>query len=444
MAKYKAEPLKCWKKAKELRNEVYDQIAKARDKGKMIVAGGTESAISLPAGFDMEFFGGEPYVAGCAFMGKNDSGKYMKYFEAAEAAKFPRDLCACMRLSIGSLLCNSYAFGGVYPKPAFNLQTHICDSQGKWYQIMSEMEDVPYNALDFIPYEWEVENESEESKNLKHKYLKDQMLDIIDWMEDITGKKYNDEKFINALNWECESSSLWAQCCILNRNIPAVMDEKMMHSLYVIAALMRHKEASVKFYKELLYELKDRAERGIAALADERLRLLFDGMPPWHSLEIYRYMEEFGGVSIGSSFSFGVSGGWAYDSKQDTRIPAKPPIEAGVELKTRENACSWYAKWLLETNTVLRSLRFSGRGKNRHILDLARKWRADGVLIHLNRGCEGTAMGQMEIRSFLAENDIPVITFEGNHADVRDFDLPRTQATISTFMETLGLSKLKK
>nr|CBX31825.1 hypothetical protein N47_N26500 [uncultured Desulfobacterium sp.] len=125
MTKYKTEPLKCWNKAKELRNKIYDRIGKARDEGrKMIVSGGTESAISLPAGFDMEFFGGEPYVAGCAFMGKNDSSKYMKYFETAEAAKYPRDLCSYMRLSVGSLLCNSYAFGGAYPKPEFNLQTH--------------------------------------------------------------------------------------------------------------------------------------------------------------------------------------------------------------------------------------------------------------------------------------------------------------------------------
>ncbi|MGB5157476.1 2-hydroxyacyl-CoA dehydratase subunit D [Desulfobacterium sp. N47] len=318
----------------------------------------------------------------------------------------------------------------------------MCDTQGKWYQIMSELEGVPYNALDFMPYEWECEHESKESKNLKHQYLKDQMLDIIEWMEKITGKKYDDEKFINALNCECESASLWAHCCMVNRSIPAVMDEKMMHSLYVTAVLMRHEKASVDFYKELLDELKDRADRGIAAIENERLRLLLDGLPPWHSLEIYRYIEEFGGVSIGSHFSFGVSGGWAYDSEQDTRVPAKTPKEAGIKLNTREEACSWYAKWLLETNTVLRSLKFSGKGKNKHILDLVKKWNVDGVLIHLNRGCEGTASGQMKIRYFLAENDIPVITFEGNHADIREFDLPRVKATINTFMETLDLKKL--
>jgi benzoyl-CoA reductase subunit B len=444
MGKYKTAPLKCWDRAKELRADVYDRIAKARDEGKMIVAGGTESALALPAGFDMEFLGGEPYGASCTFMGKRDTDKYMRYFEAAEAAKFPRDLCSYMRLGFGSFLCESYAFGGAYPKPNFNLQTHICDTHGKWYQIMSELEGVPYNCVDYVPYDWETEEESEESKKLKRDYLKNQMLDVIDWMEEVTGEKFDDEKFINAVNWECESTNLWAQCCMVNRNIPAVMDEKMMFSLYIIAVLMRQRKEAVEFYRDLLDELKDRADRGIAAFADERLRLLHDSQPPWHSLEIFRHMEEYGGVSIGASYSFGLSGGWAYDEDRDTWLPAKPPKEAGVELKTREEACDWYAKWLLEYHVVLRSLRFSGRGKNKRIHDIVKNWSVDGVMIHLNRGCEGTAVGQMELRYYLAENGIPSMTYEGNHADVREFDMDRTKAKIDTFMETLGVKKISQ
>lgn len=442
MARYKTEPLQCWGKAKELRDGVYERIAQARDDGRLIVAGGAESAMALPAGFDMEFLAGEPYAASCALIGTRDTSKYTKFFEAAEAAKFPRDLCSYMRLSIGSLLCNSYAFGGAYPKPAFNLQTHICDTQGKWYQIMSELEGVPYNALDLMPFEWETEHESETSRNLKRQYLQAQMLDIITWMERITGRRYDDERFINAVNWECEATSLWAQCCMVNRTIPAVMDEKMMLTLSAVAVLMRQRKEAVDFYRDLLAELKERAARGIAAFAEERLRVLYDGQPPWHSLEIYHYLEEYGAVAIGSSLSFGLSGGWAYDQEQETRFPAKPPRAAGVELKSREEACAWYANWLLDTNTVLRSLRFSGRGKNKHLLDLITGWKADAVMIHLNRGCEGTAVGQLEMRSFLAENNIPVMTFEGNMADVQEFDKPRTKATIATFMETMGVSKL--
>jgi len=442
MGKYKTEPLKIWKKAKELRLDVYRRLMKARDEGGMIVGGGTESLLALPAGFDMEFLGGEPYGASCTFAGKSDPKIYDAFFEAAEAARYPRDMCAYMRLGIGSLLENRFAFGGEYPKPTFNLQLHLCDTHGKWYQIMSDIEGVPFNLIDHIPYAWETENESDESKRLKRDYMVGQMLDAIDWMEEVTGKEYDDEKFINAVNWECESTNLWAECCMVNRSIPAVMDEKMMFSLYIIAVLMRQRKESVDFYVELLDELKDRASRGIAACADERFRYMHDSQPPWHSLEVFRHLEQFGAVSVGAHYSYGLSGGWAYDEEQETWLPAKPPKEVGVELKTRKEACEWYAEWILSYHTVLRSLRWSGRGKHKRILDIIKNWHTDGVIIHLNRGCEGTAVGQMELAGFLAEEGIPCMTYEGNLADSREFDLERTITKINTFMETLGLKKL--
>ena len=203
MEQYKTQPIKCWSKAKELRLDVYKRVAQARDEGKMIVVGGMDNMVSLAAGFDMEYLGGEPYGASCAFAAKHDFNVAQKFFEEAEAAGYARDLCAYLRLGIGSILTNNYVFGGPYPKPAFSLQTHVCDTHGKWYQIVSEMEGIPYNAIDFVPYLWETENESEESKRLKRDYLVQQMLDVIEWMEKVTGKKFDDEQFINHVNWEC-------------------------------------------------------------------------------------------------------------------------------------------------------------------------------------------------------------------------------------------------
>ena len=65
------------------------------------------------------------------------------------------------------------------------------------------------------------------------------------------------------------------------------------------------------------------------------------------------------------------------------------------------------------------------------------------MMIHLNRGCEGTAVGQMELRRYLADKNIPALTYEGNLADEREFDLERTIDKIDTFMETVDLKKMK-
>ena len=73
---------------------------------------------------------------------------------------------------------------------------------------------------------------------------------------------------------------------------------------------------------------------------------------------------------------------------------------------------------------------------------IVREWKVDGVMLHLNRGCEGLTCGIMENRLSLLEMGVPVMTFEGNMGDEREFDEARTRSRIDSFMETLGLKKV--
>ena len=81
--------------------------------------------------------------------------------------------------------------------------------------------------------------------------------------------------------------------------------------------------------------------------------------------------------------------------------------------------------------------------KNDPVTKIAKQWKIDAAIIHLNRGCEGTAQHQMEMKNALAKMGLPVMTFEGNMADERDFDEVRTARMIDLFVnETLGLKKV--
>jgi benzoyl-CoA reductase subunit B len=73
---------------------------------------------------------------------------------------------------------------------------------------------------------------------------------------------------------------------------------------------------------------------------------------------------------------------------------------------------------------------------------IARDWHCQGCIMHLNRGCEGWAVGEMEERLALLEEGIPVVTYEGNVADPREFDEGRSFARFDAFMESQGLKKL--
>jgi benzoyl-CoA reductase subunit B len=50
-------------------------------------------------------------------------------------------------------------------------------------------------------------------------------------------------------------------------------------------------------------------------------------------------------------------------------------------------------------------------------------------------------MGIMENRLGLAAAGIPVMTYEGNMGDEREFDMVRAQNRVDAFMETLNLKR---
>jgi benzoyl-CoA reductase subunit B len=75
------------------------------------------------------------------------------------------------------------------------------------------------------------------------------------------------------------------------------------------------------------------------------------------------------------------------------------------------------------------------------MIRIAKEWKLDGVLLHYNRGCEGLSLGIAENRLALKEAGFPVMSFEGNMGDEREFDEAQTMTRIDAFMESLDFEK---
>ena len=431
MANYPTEQLKCWKKAKELREQYYINFAKAKEKGGLRWSGSAWALDAIPAGLGNDVYSltGEPYGATIAV----DKKFNKECQDAAESYGFARDLCAYMRTYWGSIILNKYPFGGEFPKPDFNFQTQICCSHAKWYQAASKLEhDTPTFFIDVSVGAYK------DLTTERLDYVTNQGLEACEWLEKTTGRKFNDELFIEAVKNEMRSTSLWAAICAENKAKPAPLDEKTMYSLYVLATLSKSSKWCADFYQECLDEVKDRVARGIAAVPNERCRVMSDTQPPWGFLKVFRYLEEYGAVSIGSLYTFGLEGIW--ETKPDgTWGPRTLPWEKGIEMNTREEAMRLYCDWNLSRPQWQHF--YDPRIKTEMMKTIVKEWGVDGVMLHLNRGCEGLSIGIMENRLGLAASGVPVMTFEGNMGDEREFDLGRTQNRVDSFMETLGLKR---
>ncbi len=428
--KYPTEPLKLWKKAKELREQYYLNYAKAKDNGGLRWSGSAWALDALPAGLGTDVFSltGEPYAAAIS----HDRKFAKECMDAAESYGFARDLCSYMRIYWGGMHLDKYLFGGKFPKPDFIFQTQICCSHSKWYQHVSTVEQVPqfYVDVGVGPYK--------DMTDARLDYVVGQLNEGIEFLEKSTGRKFDDELFIKAVKNEMRSTSRWADICALNKVKPAPLDEKTMYSLYVLATLSKSSQWCADFYDELYDEVKDRVARGIAAVPNETVRMMSDTQPPWSLLKIFRYLETFGAVSIGSLYTFALEGIW--ETKEDGSWGGRTlPWNKGIEMNDRQTALRLYADWNLSKPQWQHF--YDPRLKTEMMLRIVKEWQVDGVMLHLNRGCEGLSMGIMENRMGIAKAGVPIMTYEGNMGDEREFDEVRTQARVDAFMEQLGLRR---
>ena len=440
-AKYPTEPLKCWGKVKELREKYYRDYAMAHERGGIRWSGGAGNMEVVPAGFGRDVYPltGEPYGASICF----DKKFAERCHAAAEEAGYPRDLCAYMRNYWGSKLLDEFAFGGPFTKPDFYWQFHMCCSHGKWYQEAARIEgrDTPVLVTDLgMCTSWSKNEETGEfyldlSEN-GIRYIVNQVHDHIERLEKITGRTFQDELLFEATENYIDNISLWTKTCILNQTIPAPLDEKSMFSIYVLGALNKASGEFADFYRELLDEIQDRVDRGIAALATEKVRIMTDIQPPWGFLQMFRYIEQYGCVSVGSMYSMGLMYPWRIDA-DGTILPGLTFKERGIELKDRDQALKLVVESFL---TNLWSNNMHEHTMKSYIMKkIYEQWHCEGIIIHYNRGCEGLSMGVAENRLYLAEQGIPVVAYEGNMGDDREFDLQETQGRIDSFMESLGV-----
>jgi benzoyl-CoA reductase subunit B len=163
----------------------------AHDKGGLRWAGGAWTYCGIPAGLgeDVYCLRGEPTGATIAFFKDFAS----QCHDATEAAGFPRTLCSYMRNYWGSILLDKYilADGTVvdgYPTPDFIWQDHVCCSHSKWYQVVSDLEGgIPTYSIDVSVGPFCELNEN------RLEYIVGQMHDGIEWLEKVTGRRYDDE-----------------------------------------------------------------------------------------------------------------------------------------------------------------------------------------------------------------------------------------------------------
>ncbi|MDP6510235.1 MAG: 2-hydroxyacyl-CoA dehydratase family protein [Dehalococcoidia bacterium] len=428
---YQTEPVKCWGRMKELRRGHFRHTWDAAARGEPVIQG------------IVEFFLG--YFSGIGDFANPSYGPYFtvmmrnpefatKVFEGAEARGLPRDICSSMRCHLGQLFTGMSFKGpeGQTMHPDMVIQMAGCHSILKTGQLFSQHGDAPYFIMDFP---------STDRDEAARAYVKSQLYEGIEWMEQVTGRKYDDEKLIEGVKNEYETGRLLAAVMDLQSNVPAPLDMRQLWSLRLPGVTLRHKAETVDFYKELLDEVRHRVERQISAKGVETARIMMEGLPPFPRIDILRYPTKYGAVVVGGDALFYTGGMWHLQDDGSWKVP--PPLsEWRSDIRTREDAFELICDMRLTFGIRPYACDTRPFAVRHEYVWRAKHFGADGVIIHMDRGCRAVQQGMEENKIALDKAGFRTVTYEASQADFRDFNERQIYDTLDAFMESLGLESM--
>jgi benzoyl-CoA reductase/2-hydroxyglutaryl-CoA dehydratase subunit BcrC/BadD/HgdB len=212
-------------------------------------------------------------------------------------------------------------------------------------------------------------------------------------LEEITGKRWDDEKFKKVMAISNRSSRAWIKATDFAKYKPCPFNgfDLMNHMAVIVCA--RGTEAAVDAFETLAKEYEQNVKEGKSTFrGEEKHRIMWEGIACWPWLK--------------------VTSGTLKDN--DINMVATVYAQTfGVFYDDFDGLCRGYCN--VVNCQCLESLRDSREA-------IIRENKCAGLLIHNNRSCKPWSVFMPEMGRQIAKDcDIPVVSFDGDQADPRNF-----------------------
>jgi bcr-type benzoyl-CoA reductase subunit B len=325
----------------------------------------------------------------------------------AEEMGYSSDLCSYARSDIGCATVNGGPIGGL-PRPDMLVCcNNICGTVMKWYEVQARYFDIPLFILDtpFVHVGF-----SAEAKN----YVKSQILEYIAFLENVTHKKFDYDRMREVGRLSLEGQRLWQAVLdmAVNRPSPLSAFDAFFHLALIVT--LRGTQQTVDYYMLLLDEMKQRVLQKIGAIADEKYRLLWDNLPIWYRM---RWLsEKFASENaclVADTYTTAWCGSMKYINEDDFL----------------ETMAEGYSRIYLNIGVDQMA---------EQVIEMAKKYDVDGIVMHSNRSCKPYSFGQYDIQRIVGEKmGIPTLMIEADMVDERNFSESQVETRIEAFIEVL-------
>lgn len=372
----------------------------------------------VTAGFPLEFiraFDVFPYLpeAYACYCGAADLN--LPPLEHAESLGFSQDLCSYMKTSMGARLMNwPLEFGGVHKPDFWASANMVCDTHVKWFETEARDTGTPYFGLDVPSY---VSGEDEGRLEEYIDYLEQQFHDLIQFLEGISGKTFDEEKFLAVVKKSEEACRLYLKLYEYRKKIPASSYFEFQRLFMLPVVVQWNIDDCLKYYRRVLEETEKRHEgKGDGELRPrEKYRVLWEGITIWYKVDLYRKELRGRGVSVVHepyTYSFAI--------RKKSGLPF------------RETLRQIAGELLVVPYTYNLDARID------YFEGLIDEYDLDGIILHANLSCRPSSTGMQDLRDALQKSrGIPVLILNCDMDDPRTYAEAAIRTRIDGFVELM-------
>ncbi len=333
----------------------------------------------------------------------------LQTIDAAEADGYTPDICSYARCDLGYVSSGKSPIGGI-PAPDLVLFGSVqCWTIGKWFEELARRFKVPFFTLD-VPVQGR--GFTAEIETYAVDYVVEQFKELIVWMEKHTGMKMQDNQLQETMHLSREAAVLWWQTleCATAKPSPMTLFDQYQAMAPIVD--QRGKQHTVDFYAKLLKEVKERAEKGIGGIPDEKYRLYWDGLPLWQSIgDFYMILLENKANLVANNY---------------TRAWAQLSVEHGDYFRGwAENYLRWFDPMIIQ--------------RAWDIAETMKHFDLDGYLLHSDHSCRFLSLGLLDTQEQVTKmSGKPGLLLDTDHGDPRLYQSEQIRNRIEAYLEAIS------
>jgi benzoyl-CoA reductase/2-hydroxyglutaryl-CoA dehydratase subunit BcrC/BadD/HgdB len=337
-----------------------------------------------------------------------------EFFDEARARDYSNSVCSYTRCGLGISWTNKCAFGPIPDPDLFMTDVSICCLHVTWWAYLEDHFKKPTFFVD------QPATDSPDDPAYID-YYENQIREMVKFIEESTDSVFDIERLKQTVHHSDLTGLYWKKIMDLRKHKPSPASFRhLAGQILPLVTALGEKDAA-DFYRVFYEHYQDLINQGVTPAAEgEKYRLIWNGIPIWHNLQVIDYFEKKGANFVWEPYT---SLSWGNKTPSGRLDPEDPFHTLAVKYTN------------VFTNRPIEE-RF------KYFDEAINEYDVDGMVMFSNRSCRPQSIGQDESVEMVREKyGFPILIFEGDQADAEGFSWEDAKNKIDGFIEVLEARK---